>query len=414
MKAALWISVGVVFYAYIGYPLLMWAFARWLKRRSAVAPISPGVSIVLAVRNGMAHLPWKISHLFNLDYPNIKEIIVVSDGSTDGTAEFLGSLSDPRLKTILLAEHCGKAVALNAGMKTATADVLLFVDLRARIAPGAIQKLVSRFADPTVGCVAGELVLVEDKQNPVSGAVGGLYWRYEQWIRKCEASYDSPVGVCGCFYAIRRALAVQQPAGMILDDMFQPLSIIRQGYRSVIEPGAQVFDTQPAQASAEFQRKVRTLAGNFQLLQMAPWVLTPQNRVFFQLVSHKILRLFVPYLFVSALLTSILLAGGSHFYAALAGMQLLVLLLALVSLRTNIPVLSRVGAPIAALLMLNTAAVVGLYRFLATPGPLWRIWEANRTPAAGNTSDTQQPPSSRDHPTEETQVEDTQEAREVS
>jgi cellulose synthase/poly-beta-1,6-N-acetylglucosamine synthase-like glycosyltransferase len=335
-------------------------------------------------------------HLFDLDYPNIKEIIVVSDGSTDGTAEFLGRLSDPRLKTILLDEHRGKAVALNAGMNEATADVLLFVDIRPRIAPGAVQSLVTRFADPMVGCVAGELVLVQDRQNPVASAVGGLYWRYEQWIRKCEASYDSPVGVYGGFYAIRRTLAVPQPEGIILDDMFQPLSIIRQGYRSVLEPRAFVYDEWPQKTSAEFHRKVRTLAGNFQLMQLAPWVLSPQNRVFFQLFSHKILRLFVPYLFVSALLASILLAGGSRFYAALAGLQLLILLLALLSLRYGIPVIGRIGAPIGALLMLNTAAVVGLYKFLVTRGPLWRIWEANRSPAAGQSSGAPPPDSSED------------------
>lgn len=410
MKLALWISLGIVFYAYAGYPLVMWAFARWLKRHSATAEISPSVSIVLAVRNGMALLPAKMDHLFNLDYPNIKEIIAVSDGSTDGTAEFLGGLSDPRLKVVLLSEHGGKAVALNAGMKQATADVLLFVDIRPRIAPGAIQKLVSRFADPQVGCVAGELVLVEDRQNPVAGAVGGLYWRYEQWIRKCEASYDSPVGVYGGFYAVRRNLAVPQPDGIILDDMFQPLSIIRQGYRSVLEPRAYVYDEWPRETQAEFHRKVRTLAGNFQLVQMAPWVLTPQNRVFFQLFSHKILRLFVPYLILSALLASILLAGGSRFYAALAGIQLLILLLALVSLRVRIPVIGRIGAPIGALLMLNTAAVVGLYKFLSTRGSLWHIWEANRPQAGSSASGTAQIGSAKNGMAQE----DTHEAPRVS
>lgn len=386
MKTTLWVSIGIVLYAYIGYPLLMWAFARWRKRQSAAAEISPSVSIVLAVRNGMALLPAKMDHLFNLDYPNISEIIVVSDGSTDGTAEFLGSLSEPRLKTVLLEKHGGKAIALNAGMKLATADVLLFVDIRPTIAPGAIQKLVSRFADPNVGCVAGELILVEDKQNPVARAVGGLYWRYEQWIRKCEASYDSPVGVYGGFYAVRRTLAVPQPEGIILDDMFQPLSIIRQGYRSVLEPQAYVFDEWPKETEAEFHRKVRTLAGNFQLMQMAPWVLTPQNRVFFQLFSHKILRLFVPYLCLSVLLASVLLAEGSRFYAALAGIELLVLLLALISLRSKVPVISRIGAPVGALLMLNTAAVVGFYKFLSTRGSLWKIWEAKRPQASPKVS----------------------------
>jgi hypothetical protein len=136
---------------------------------------------------------------------------------------------------------------------------------------------------------------------------------------------------------------------------------------------------------------VRTLAGNFQLLQLAPWVLTPQNRVFFQLVSHKILRLFVPYLFISALVASLLLAGGSHFYAALASIQLLGILLAMISFQSRIPLLGRIGSPIGALLMLNAAAVVGLYRFLATRGPLWRIWDSNHTSGTPKTSVTVPP-----------------------
>ena len=144
----------------------------------------------------------------------------------------------PRLIPIILPEHGGKAVAVNAGMAEATAEVILFVDIRPEIAPGAIQQLVSNFADPKVGCVAGELILRTDSHDAPSAAVSGLYWRYEKWIRNCESSCGSPVGVYGGFYAIRRELAVPQPAGMILDDMFQPLSIIRQGYRSVLDPQA--------------------------------------------------------------------------------------------------------------------------------------------------------------------------------
>ena len=240
MKIVFWLSLIGILYTYAGYPVAMWILARLLPRPWKTASITPSVSIVLAVHNGVAMLPRKIQHLLGLDYPNIKEIIIVSDGSTDGTAELLAQQRNPRFKIICLKEHAGKAVAVNAGVAEATAGVILFVDIRPEIAPESIQKLVGNFADPMVGCVSGRLILLHAGHDAASAGVGGFYWRYEQWLRTNEAKYDSPVGVYGGYYAIRRELAVRQPAGMILDDMFQPLSIIRQGYRSVVDPLAVV------------------------------------------------------------------------------------------------------------------------------------------------------------------------------
>ncbi len=308
----------------------------------------------------------------------MKEIIIVSDGSADGTAEILSGERNPLLKAIILKEHGGKALAVNAGMAQATGDVILFVDIRPEIAPAAIQQLVGNFADPKVGCVAGELILRREGHDATSVAGGGLYWRYEKWIRKSESTVDSPVGVSGCFYAIRRELAVLQPPGMILDDMFEPLSIIRQGYRSVLDVNANVYDTWPETAGIEFHRKVRTLAGNFQLFRLAPWTLTLQNRVLFQLVSHKVMRLIVPYLMVLVLVSTLALSAGSPVYAILAAIQIFGLAVAILGLRFKIPVLHRIAAPASALLMLNAAAVVGFYKFLFTRGPLWKIWNSSK------------------------------------
>jgi hypothetical protein len=332
----------------------------------------------MAVHNGIALLPGKIQHLLALDYPNIKEVILVSDGSTDGTGDLLSRLQSPRIKTIVLREHGGKAVAVNVGVALATAEVILFVDIRPEIAPGSIRQLISNLADPKVGCVAGELVLRQDDHDATAAAVGGLYWRYEQWIRKCEAAWDSPVGVYGGFYAIRRALFVEAPAGTILDDMFQPLSIIRQGYRSVLDFRAVVYDTWPKKVEGEFHRKVRTLAGNFQLFKLAPWTLSFQNRVLFQLFSHKVMRLVVPYLLVLMLLSAGALSAGSPLYAAFATLQVLGCIAAFTALRYKISALDRFAAPASALLVLNAAAVVGLYKFLFTRGQLWKIWNAGK------------------------------------
>ena len=366
-----------ILYTYAGYPIVMWILSRLRPKPWVVSTISPSVSIVLAVHNGKALLPRKIKHLLGLDYRNIKEIIIVSDGSTDGTAELLAHQRHPRLTTIILDEHCGKAVAVNAGMVKATSEVILFVDIRPEIGPRAIQHLLSNFADPQVGCVAGELILRKDSHDSASAAVSGLYWRYEEWIRTCESICGSPVGVYGGFYAIRRALAVPQPAGIILDDMFQPLSIIRQGYRSVLDAHAYVYDTWPTKIEDEFQRKVRTLAGNFQLFQLAPWTLTPRNPVFFQLVSHKVMRLVVPYLMILLFVSTLALSSSSHLYVAFAVFQIAGWLIAIAGLYYRIPVLHRIAAPASALLVLKAAAVAGLYRFLFTRGPLWKIWTSD-------------------------------------
>lgn len=375
MGAAFWVSLLVILYTYLGYPMMIWVLSRLRPRPWHTAPFQPSVSVVMAVHNGMAQLDWKIRHLLSLDYANIKEIIVISDGSTDGTAEYLRDLNAPRVRAFIQNDQRGKAAALNLGLARATGEIVLFIDIRPEVAPGAIGRLVENFADRWVGCVSGELILRQEGHDATSAAVGGLYWRYEQWIRKCEARVDSPVGVYGGFYAVRRAAAVPQPEGIILDDMYQPLSIIRLGFRSVFDDRALVYDTWPKKIEGEFNRKVRTLAGNFQLVQMAPWILGPSNRVFFQLFSHKLMRLVVPYALVTLLVTSFALAPGSLGFTLFSLVQISGWLLALVGQKVKIPVLGKLAAPAGALMVLNAAAVVGFYKFLFTRGPLWKIWK---------------------------------------
>ncbi len=384
MRSLWWVSLGVVLYTYAGYPLIMALLARFRPRPWKRAPVQASVSIVMAVHNGAAMLPWKIGHLLSLEPGLITEIVFVSDGSTDGTAQLLSEIVDPRAKTIVLPQQAGKATALNQGIAAAMGEILLFVDIRPRIESGAIAALLSNFADPAVGCVAGELLVQSnDSQDAAAGSVSGLYWKYEQWIRNCEAAWDSPVGVYGGFYAARRSLVTPMPDGLILDDMLQPLTIIRQGYRSVVDRSAIVVDRWPAKTADEFSRKVRTLAGNFQLLAEAPWLLSPRNRVFFQLVSHKFLRLAVPYFFLLMLGCACVLAAHSLGWTAIAALELTFWLIALLALRVRIPILHRLANPASALLVLNAAAVAGLCRALFTSGPLWKTWSPTAPPAGG-------------------------------
>jgi cellulose synthase/poly-beta-1,6-N-acetylglucosamine synthase-like glycosyltransferase len=369
-----WLSFAVIAYTYVGYPSIMFLLARFAARPWRKAHFDASVSIVMAVHNGAERLPQQIEHLASLDPGRVREVIIVSDGSNDGTAEVLNQSRDPRVRSIILPEQGGKAVALNHGIAAATGEILLFIDIRPKVAAGALGQLMSNFADPLVGCVAGELVLNSDGHDAASSAVSGVYWRYEQWIRNCEAAFDSPVGVYGGFYAARRSLVQLFPPGIILDDMFQPLAILRQGYRSVLDRSAIVTDTWPGKVAGEFQRKVRTLAGNFQLVSLAPWILSPVNRVLFQLVSHKLLRLAVPYFFVLMLISASWLGLHSPAWRLVALAQWVFWLSALASLRVKLPVIHRFAAAASALLVLNAAAIAGLYKFLFTTGPLWKIW----------------------------------------
>ena len=406
MKPLFWLSLAVILYTYAGYPILIALIARlrprpWLRAPWLLDQRPAPISIIMAVHNGAAMLPDKIAHLLALSPNLVRQIIIVSDGSTDATDKILHAAKngvahssqphhdewdlaiklcpDPRLQPVLLPQQAGKTVAVNAGIAAATGEILLFVDIRPRIEPNALDSLLANFADPTIGCVAGELSLTQDTHDATSAAVSGLYWRYEQWIRNCEAAVDSPVGVYGGFYAVRRSCAVPAPAGLILDDMFQPLAIIRQGFRSVVDRQALVTDRWPAQAAGEFSRKVRTLCGNFQLCREAPWVLSPANRVLFQLVSHKLLRLIVPYFFILLFLSSAALGVHSAIFLVFAILQLAFWLMAAIAIRHRVPIVQRIAAPASALLVLNAAAIAGLSRFLFTRGPLWRTWSPTAT-----------------------------------
>jgi cellulose synthase/poly-beta-1,6-N-acetylglucosamine synthase-like glycosyltransferase len=334
----------------------------------------------MAVHNGAPLLREKLDHLLNLDYPAAIEVIVVSDGSYDGTNEIMGEVTDPRLVSIICSEHRGKAAALNHGIQRAIGDILVFIDIRPRLEPNALRQLLSNFADPNVGCVAGELCLRTDDHDTGSNAVSDQYWRYEQWLRKCEALVDSPVGVYGGFYAVRQELATSLPEGLILDDMYQPLCIVRQGFRSVLDDSARVWDVWPKTSAGEFNRKVRTLAGNYQLLERAPWLLGRANRLRFQLISHKLLRLVAPFLFLLLMVTNSVLHAAQP-YSTFLLMQALFYGLATVGFLWEIPIVRRLAGPASGFTLLNAAAVVALFTFLLRPNSLLGLW-AKGQPAA--------------------------------
>ncbi len=233
-----------------------------------------------------------------------------------------------RSSAMILPEQGGKAIALNHGLAAAHGEVIVFTDARQTIASEALKHIVANFADPDVGCVSGELMI---GQGEASGAQGvGLYWRMEKKIRYWEGLAGSTVGATGALYAVRKNLISPLPPGTILDDVYIPLQVVRQGQRVVFEPRALAFDPLTPDPKQEFRRKLRTLIGNYQLLQLAPWVLTRPNPLRLQFVCHKLLRLLVPFALVGMLVSTLWLRKDVYelalvlqlvFYA-LAGLRL--------------------------------------------------------------------------------------------
>jgi len=370
MRLLFWSSLSLIFVAYAGYPIALYFRARFWPRPVRRASISPHVSIVLAVRNEEQNLPRKLRDLTALDYAVDRlEVIVVSDGSTDATNKILAAWENCHFRTIVLPEHCGKATALNHGLTAARGEIIVFTDARQMIASDALRKLVANFADPSVGCVSGELIIGEGSTTASAEGVG-LYWRVEKQIRHWEGLAGSTVGATGAFYAVRRNLLSPLPQELILDDVYIPFQVVRQGQRVVFERRALAWDDFKPTLKQEFRRKVRTLTGNYQLLQLAPWVLTHSNPLRLQFVCHKLLRLLVPFDLVGLLVSTLWLRTG--IYELALAFQLIFYVLAVLSLfRAKVGVVSRLSAISLAFVVLNTAAAVAFIYFITGRKAAW-------------------------------------------
>lgn len=375
-----WLSVLLVGYTYLGYPALMWAWATLRPRPPRRRSVEPTVSLVIVAHNEAARIKGRLENLLSLDYPQDRlEILLASDGSTDGTVEQARMYEQAGVRVIAFKTRRGKPAVLNDLVLRARGEVVVLADARQRFEASVLRALVGPFADPQVGAVSGELILTHNPEGTAVGKGVGFYWRYEKFIRWNESRVDSTVGATGAIYAIRRDLFEPIPKDTILDDVLIPMRIARRGYRVLFEPGARAYDRAAATAREEFMRKVRTIAGNFQLFVRERWLLNPlRNRLWFYTVSHKGLRLLVPLLLVAAFGANLLLldrlfyrwalVGQVVFYGAALGGY------ALRDTRRKIPLLS---VPYVVCL-LSWATVVAFLRFIT--GRQTVTWERASAP----------------------------------
>ena len=363
---------GIV-YVVAGYPLLL----GWIAARAGIPvdkrPQLKTISILIAVHNGERFLADKLDSVIALDYPrDLTEVYVLSDGSTDGTADVARRYAAQGVQLLEFPKG-GKPAALNAGILKSRGEILILTDVRQVLERDSVRQLVACFADPTIGVVSGDLPMREGIDLEESNT--SLYWRYERQIRKDLGKLGSTFGATGPFYAMRRDLAPVMPVDILLDDMYLPLAEYFRGYRVIVDETARAIEY-PFSVQGEFRRKVRTLAGNYQIMVRYPALLTFRNRMLFHFVSYKIGRLLLPWLFLGLLISSfglprpwaeILICGQATFYGLAADLVL----------PANSP-MKRLSTPARTVVTLLAAAALAVSVFFVPPHRLWIVTQARR------------------------------------
>jgi cellulose synthase/poly-beta-1,6-N-acetylglucosamine synthase-like glycosyltransferase len=365
-ELSFWAGVAISLYAFAGYPLTLLALRLFIHREVQKAPIQPFVSLLIPAYNEARVIERKIENSLALDYPADRmEIVVVSDGSTDETAEI--ARRSGRVRLIALLKNRGKMAALNAAVPELRGEIVVFSDASAILAPDSLRRLVENFADPFVGAVCGRYTVV--RANDVNiGASEDAYWNYEAFLKTHESRLASTIGAHGHLHAIRRRLYPFPPAQTINDDCVIPLSVVARGFRAVHEPAAVVFEE--AHEMTGFKRRVRIMAGNLQQLRQIATLLHPfQPLPAFFFFSHKFARLLIPFAMPAALVANLYLTA-IPLYQTLLAAQILFYALAALGLTGRLrPRALRLPFYFC---MVNSAAFFGLYQLMIRRRVVWK------------------------------------------
>jgi len=372
-KICLWLSAFLVVYPAIFYPALVWLVAliwpRPVKRRSWF----PSVTVLIPAYNEAQNIASTIQNKLDQDYPRDQlEIVVISDGSTDGTDDIVREFSSQDVRLIRREQREGKAAGLNEGVRSARGEVLVFSDANSLFAPDAIRRMVENLADPEVGYVTGNLAY----QTYMQGIAGGCsaYMRYENALRGLETRAGSIIGVNGGVDAIRRELYTDVPRQLITDFVL-PLHVIRVGHRVVYDERVRSSEVANTELGSEFRMRVRVSLRALQGISYMRQLCNPfkYRWAAFSLISHKVSRYFCFFFLAIAFLANIGLASTPGYAALIVG-QTFVYLLALSGLRKSLPALfPRLALIPAYFLMSNAAFAVAAIKFLQ--GETMATWQ---------------------------------------
>jgi cellulose synthase/poly-beta-1,6-N-acetylglucosamine synthase-like glycosyltransferase len=363
-----WVSVALVAYGYVGYAVLVWMCARLFGRHEEPRPVAdadlPRVTLLIAAHNEAAVIRARLENALALDYPRDRlEILVASDGSKDATAEIVRGFARRGVRLLDYQPNRGKAATLNAAWAEVTGDIVLLSDANTFTDRDAPRRLARWFRDPRVGAVCGRLVLVD----PDTGRnVDGLYWRYETFLKGCEARLGALLGANGAIYAVRRDRYVPIPPETIVDDFVIPLlGRLTHGTRLVYDAGAVAREETPPGIHDEFKRRARIGAGGFQSLRLLWPLLSPAyGWLAFSFVSHKVVRWCCPFFLLAIAASNVVLATEPFYQATLAAQAAFYLVACLGARSTGQSTPARLVRLTTMFSSMNAALLVGFYRWL--------------------------------------------------
>ena len=379
LEGMFWISTALVLYVYAGYPGLLYLLAR---RKNAKASLNesdlPQIALLISAYNERSVIGEKLRNAIALNYPEDRiEIIVISDCSDDGTDEIVKQFGLEGVRLVRQGERLGKSTGLNLGVQEASGQILVFSDANSIYRPDAIRNLVRHFSDPAVGYVVGNCAYVDASTQAASAVSEGLYWKLETWLKERESDFGSVVGGDGAIYAIRRELFTPLRATDI-NDFLNPLQIIVRGFRGVYDRTALCFEDAGDSFEKEFNRKVRIISRSLNAVRRAPRVLLPwvQPRHWLALISHKVLRWFVPVFLLVALFTSLLLCQFAFYRIVILLQGVFVALAAAGWVVESHPRLSKILYLPYYFCLVNFASLFGILKFLS--GSLSPTWQTIR------------------------------------
>jgi cellulose synthase/poly-beta-1,6-N-acetylglucosamine synthase-like glycosyltransferase len=373
-----WLSLSLLFYVYVGYPLLVFAVSRIFPKQTRRAAFEPKVSVIITAYNEERDIRAKLENTLKIDYPKEKlEIIVASDCSTDRTDEIVREFADRNVKLYRQAERFGKTSAQNFAVEKATGEIILFSDATTMYEKDVLRAMLPNFADESVGCVAGKLIYVDDSDSGV-GKGARSYWNYETFLKECESRACSLIGASGCLYSVRKS-AYKAMYPEACSDFLIATVMYRQGLRTIYEADAVCIEETNRHSQKEMTMRVRVISQTFTDLWRNREMLNPLKSGFYavELLSHKLLRYAVPLFLIFIFLSSGVLAFSYAIFDVIFAIQLAFYLAALVGW-----LLEKIGLKLGVLAMpfyfmlANLASLVGFYKFLR--GERYARWEPIR------------------------------------